>query len=51
MLQLLRPRKQRDSHVRISGGLSVRKVKSKDLSKDETTVQNCVEVYQAFYFL
>ena len=50
MRQLLRPRKQRDSHVGISGGLSVRKAKSKDLSEDETIVQDCVEVYQAFLF-
>ena len=50
MRQLLRPSKQKDSHVGISSGFSIRKAKSKGLSKDETTVQNCVEVYQAFLF-
>ena len=50
MRQLLRPRKQKDSHVEVSGGLSVRKAKSEGLSKDETTVQNCVEVYHVFLF-
>ena len=50
MRQLLRPSKQKDSHVGNSRVSSVRKAKSKGLSKDEITVQNCVEVYQAFLF-